>query len=60
MFFLINQSVNIIYPIEENVFMVPSHEIKGDYFVNPCLSQLKNELNSKNGQKRSNSYETKV
>ena len=25
-------------------FMVPSHEKKGDYYVNLCLSQLTNEL----------------
>ena len=25
---------------EENVFMVPNHEKKGDCYVNLCLSQL--------------------
>ena len=27
-----------IYPNKENVFTVPYHEKKGDYYVNPCLS----------------------
>ena len=34
----------IIYPNEENVFMMANHKKKGNYFVNPCLSQLKDEL----------------
>ena len=38
-FFSQNQSINVLYPIEENVFMVPNHENKGDYYVNPCLSK---------------------
>ena len=42
--FLRNQSIDIIYANEENVFMVPNHEKKGCYYVNPCLSQLKDEL----------------
>ena len=42
--FVRNQSINIINPNEENVFMMPNHEKKGDYYVNPCLSQLKVEL----------------
>ena len=29
---------------EENVFMMPNHEKKGDYYVNRCLTQLKYEL----------------
>ena len=33
-----NQSVNVIYHNEEN------DEKKGDYYVNPYLSQLTNEL----------------
>ena len=40
--------------------MMPNHEIKGDYSVNPCLSQLKYEFNSKIGNKMSFSYETKA
>ena len=53
------ESEVIIYPNEENVFVVPNHEKKGDYYVNPCQSQLKIELRIKNGKKRSFSYETK-
>ena len=34
---------NIINPNVENVFMTPNHEKKGDYYVNPSLSQLKYE-----------------
>ena len=40
--------------------MVPNHEYKGDYYVNPCLSELKVDFNSKNGRKKSFSYETKA
>ena len=36
--FLRNQSINVIYPNEENEFMVPSHEKKGGYYENPHLS----------------------
>ena len=43
-FFLGNQSINVIYPDEENEFMVPNQEKKEDYYVNPCLSQLKDEF----------------
>ena len=39
-----NQSINIIYLNEENVFMMSNHEKIGDYFVNPCLLQLKDVL----------------
>ena len=42
--FHMNQSIEIVYPNKENMFMVPNHEKKGDYYVNPCLSQLKGEL----------------
>ena len=42
--FLWNQGINIIYPKDENVIIVPNHENKRDYYVNPCLSQLKDEL----------------
>ena len=42
--FLMNQSMNIIYPNEDNAFVVPNHERKGDYYVNPWFSQLTNEL----------------
>ena len=33
-----------VYPNEWNEFTMSNHEKKGDYYVNPCLSQLKNEL----------------
>ena len=39
-----NQSINNIYPNEENVFMMPNQEMKWDYCVNLCLSQLKDVL----------------
>ena len=42
--FLWNQSINVIYPNEENVFMVPNREIKRDYYIHPCLSQLTDEF----------------
>ena len=38
-FFLWIQSINIIYHNEENLFVVPNHENKGDYNVNLCLSK---------------------
>ena len=33
-----------IYPNEDNVIMVPNHEKNRDYYVNPRLYQLKDEL----------------
>ena len=42
--FLMNQSINVIYPKEDNVFMVPNHEWKGDYYMYRRLSQLKDKL----------------
>ena len=41
--FFWNQRLNIIYPNEENVLMVPNHKRKGDYYVNLCLSKSMNE-----------------
>ena len=41
--FFCKQSLDIIYPNEENAFTMTNHERKGDYFVNPCLSKLTNE-----------------
>ena len=35
---------SIIYPNEDNVFKMPNHEKKKDYYVNLCLSQLKDVL----------------
>ena len=42
--FDLSQMMKIIYPNKKNVFMVPNHEMKGYYYVNLCLSQLKNKL----------------
>ena len=42
--FLMKPKHHIIYPIEENVFMIPNHEKKRDYYVNQCSPQLKDEL----------------
>ena len=42
--FLWNQSINVIYPNEENEFMIHNHAKKGDYYVNLCLSKLTNEF----------------
>ena len=42
--FLTNQSINVIYPNEDNEFMIHNHEKKRDYDVNPCLSKLTNKL----------------
>ena len=42
--FLMKQNISIIYPNGKNVFMVPNHEKKRDYYVNLCSSQLKVEL----------------
>ena len=36
-------NMNIIYPNEENAFMMAKHEKKGDYYVKPCLSKSTNE-----------------
>ena len=42
--FLRNQSINVIHINKENEFVVPNLKKKGDYYVNPCLSHLANEL----------------
>ena len=42
--FSFETKINIINPNEENVFMIPNHEKKGDYYVNLRLSQLNDEL----------------
>ena len=39
-----NQGINIMYPNEENVVMVPNHEYNGDYYENPSLFYLMDEL----------------
>ena len=33
-----NQNVNAIYRNAGKEFMAPNHEMKGHYYVNPCLS----------------------
>ena len=38
------KALNDIYPKKDNEFVVPYHERRGDYYVNPCLSQFKDEL----------------
>ena len=40
---LMKPKYQFIYPIEKNEFMVPNNEKEGDYYMNPCLSQLINE-----------------
>ena len=55
------QSIIVIYPNEENTFIVPNLEKKGDYYMHQSLSQLKGNFNSKeNDGKKSIFYETKV
>ena len=41
--FFWDQSLDIIYPNEENALMVTNHKKKGDYFVNLCLLKSTNE-----------------
>ena len=48
-----NQTINIIYPNERIMFMVPNHEMKRYYYVNLCLSNWKTNLNFKNGRNSS-------
>ena len=50
--FFWNHRLNIIYSNEENVYMMPNHERNEDYSVNPRLSQLTSNINSKNGRKK--------
>ena len=38
--FLMKPKHQLIYPNEENEFLAPNHEKKGDYYVYLCLSQL--------------------
>ena len=50
-FFLLYQSINFIYPIEENEFMVPYHEKKKDYYLNSSIHRW--TLILENGMNRS-------
>ena len=43
--------MKIIYHNKENAFIVPNHEKKVDYYVNPYLSKLKVEFQFKKWQK---------
>ena len=43
-FFLWNQSIKIDYYNKKNVFIVPNQEKKEYYYMNPSLSQLKDEF----------------
>ena len=38
--FLMKAKHQFIYPNEQNMLMVPNHEKKEDYYVNPCSSEL--------------------
>ena len=42
--FLLYPKQQIVYHNKGNVFILPNHEKKGDYYVNPCLSHLKEKL----------------
>ena len=42
--FLMKPKGQFLYPNEWNEFVVPNHYKKGDYYLNPGLSQLKNEF----------------
>ena len=42
--FLMKPSIKIVYHSKKNAFIEPNHEKKQDYYVNPCLSQWKDEL----------------
>ena len=42
-FYYATKAFNIIYPNDENVFLVPNYEKKEDYYVNPYFSQLTDE-----------------
>ena len=46
--FLFKPKHRFIYPNRWNEFVVPNHKKKGEYYVNPRLSQLKYELQFQN------------
>ena len=50
----------MINPKEENMFMMPNHEKKKDYYVNRSFPNWNTNFNSKIGNKRTSSYETKA
>ena len=41
--FLMKPEHQFMHPNEKNEFKVPNHRKKEDYYVNPCLSLLKDE-----------------
>ena len=43
-FFLMKPKHQYHLPNKEEMFMVPNHKKKGDNYLNPCLSQLRDEL----------------
>ena len=45
--FLIKPKHQFTYPFKENEFIVCNHEKKGDYYVNPYLTQLTMNFDSK-------------
>ena len=51
--FLPNQNVNIVYPNEVNVIVVPNSKNNGDYYENPfCLiSQMNFDYMENDGKK---------
>ena len=42
--FMQDQNINILYPNEKNMIIVPNHKKNGDYYKNPCLSNLMNDF----------------
>ena len=42
--FLANPNINIVYPNEQNMFMVPNHKKNEDYYENLHVSHLMDEL----------------
>ena len=59
-FFLCNQGINTINPNEENVFMIPTMKRKEIIMWVHVYPNWKTNFNSKNGDKRSFSYEAKA
>ena len=58
--FLKKSKHQFIYPSEENMFMVPDHEKKGDYYVNLRFPINRWNLILKYSGKWSFSYETEA
>ena len=56
-----NQSINMLYPYEKNVCIVPNNEKNGDYYQNPCLPIWRMNFDSKeNGRRKSFSCNAKA